>query len=84
MSIRFIVAIFVFMMAQAMVFGTGAVLVLATPLSASAMHLMPWVVVLSTIVSLPLSWVLAPLFIVRFAGRPALAVPVGIGRTPRS
>jgi hypothetical protein len=84
MSIRFIVAIFVFMMAQAMVFGAGAVLVLATPLSASAMHLMPWVVVLSIAVSLPLSWVLAPVFIMKFAGRPGLSFPMGIGRAPRS
>ena len=83
MSVRFIVAIFVFMMAQAMAFGAGAVLVLATPMSGSAMSLIPWVVGLSILVSLPVSWILAPAFIMRFAGRPTAAFRTEISQLPR-
>ncbi len=83
MSIRFIVAIFVFMMAQGMVFGTGAVLVLATPLSEFAMHLMLWVVAISIAVAIPLAWALAPLFITKFAGRRALPFSARIDPTTR-
>ena len=59
MSVRLQVSALVFMMAQACCFGVGAILVLATPLSEFAMRLMPWVVVVSTAVSLPTSWILA-------------------------
>jgi hypothetical protein len=60
MSIRFQIAVIVFLMVQAVVFGFGAILVLATPLSDRAMQLMPWVVVLSLAVSIPASWIIAP------------------------
>ena len=43
MSVRFQIAVLVFMMVQAVLFGVGAIIVLATPLSAFAMQLMPWV-----------------------------------------
>jgi hypothetical protein len=48
------------MVIQAVVFGVGTVLVLATPLQAMAMQLMPVVVIGSSVVSLPISWMLAP------------------------
>jgi hypothetical protein len=60
MSLRFQIAAMVFLMAQAVLFGVGAVLVLATPLAAHAMALMPWVVGVSCLVSAPLSWAIAP------------------------
>lgn len=60
MSIRFGLAALVYMMLQAMLFGIGAVLVLATPLKEVAMQLMPWVVGVSFVVAAPLSWWLAP------------------------
>jgi hypothetical protein len=60
MAIRLFIAALVFMMVQAVLFGVGAVLVLATPLSDSAMRLMPWVVVISTVISAPASWAIAP------------------------
>ena len=66
MGIRLAIAALVFMMAQAVLFGIGAVLVLATPLSEFAMTLMPWVVGVSTVVSLPLSWFLAPRLRLRY------------------
>ena len=60
MSTRFGIAALVYMMLQAMLFGIGAVLVLATPLKEVAMQLMPWVVGVSVVVAAPLSWWLAP------------------------
>jgi hypothetical protein len=66
MSVRFQIAILVFMMVQAIVFGVGTVIVLATPLAAFAMVLMPWVVGVSMMVSAPLSWIIAPRLRARF------------------
>ena len=66
MSVRFQIAVLVFMMVQAVLFGIGVLVVLATPLSAFAMQLMPWVVGISGIISLPLSWIIAPRLRARF------------------
>lgn len=60
MRLRMGIAALVFMMIQAVMFGIGAVLVLATPLSGMAMQLLPVVVIASTLLSAPLSWWLAP------------------------
>jgi hypothetical protein len=58
--VRLGIAGLVFMMVQAVLFGVGTVAVLATPLQQFAMELMPAVVIVSTILSLPASWMLAP------------------------
>lgn len=68
---RLAIAALIFMMVQAVLFGIGAILVLATPLSAHAMILMPWVVGVSFIVSAPLSWIIAPRLRARFYRRQA-------------
>jgi hypothetical protein len=60
MSVRVQIAALIYMMVQAVMFGVGALLVLTTPLQTMAMQLMPWVVVVSSIISLPVSWVIAP------------------------
>ena len=60
MSVRLQVAALIFTMVQGVLFGIGAVLVLATPLSAFAMQLLPWVVGVSAAISIPLSWIIAP------------------------
>jgi hypothetical protein len=67
MSVQMKIAIMLYMMVQAVVFGIGVVLVLATPLAALAMTLMPWVVILSLLVSAPISWYLAPMARARYA-----------------
>ncbi len=59
MIVRLGIAALLLMMIQAVCFGVGAVIVLATPLKDSAMELMP-VVVVTTILALPMSWWLAP------------------------
>ena len=58
---RMVIAALIYMMVQAVVFGIGVVLVLATPLSNIAMTLMPFVVAGTLIMSAPISWWLAPL-----------------------
>ena len=60
MTTRIAIATLIYLMFQAVLFGIGAVLVLATPLADSAMQLMPWVVVLSFAFAVPSSWWLAP------------------------
>lgn len=66
MSIRLQIAILIYIMVQACMFGVGTVLVLATPLSALAMNLMPWVIGVSAIVSAPVAWIIAPRLRARF------------------
>lgn len=58
---RTVIAIVIYMMVQAVVFGIGVVLVLATPLTNIAMTLMPFVVAASLLVSAPVAWLLAPM-----------------------
>ena len=59
MSNRMRIAILIYAMVQAVVFGAGVVLVLATPLAQTAMALMPWVIGLSLLISAPIAWLLA-------------------------
>jgi hypothetical protein len=66
MSVRLQIAALVYMMTQAVMFGVGALLVLATPLATLAMQLMPWVVGASALGSAPLAWWIAPRLRARF------------------
>ncbi len=66
MSVRVQIAAIVYLMAQAVLFGFGAVIVLATPLADEARELMPWVVGLSAVLSAPVSWWIAPRLQARF------------------
>jgi hypothetical protein len=60
MSVRIMIAALIYMMVQAIMFGAGAVLVLATPLADMAMRLMPLVVAGSIVLALPVAWHIAP------------------------
>lgn len=60
MALRLGISAIVFMMVQAVLFGIGAVLILASPLASSAMWLLPWMIIATAIVSAPLSWWFAP------------------------
>ena len=66
MSVRLQISLLIYMMVQAVTFGVGAILVLATPLSEQAMTLMPWMIALSFIVSAPFAWFIAPRMRARF------------------
>jgi membrane protein implicated in regulation of membrane protease activity len=61
------IAILIYAMVQAVVFGAGVILVLATPLAQTAMALMPWVIGLSLLISAPIAWLLAPMARARHA-----------------
>ena len=65
-SARMRIAAVIYMMVQAVTFGVGTVLVLATPLEAQAMKLLPVVVIASSIASIPISWWMAPRLQARF------------------
>ncbi len=67
MSNRMRITIVIYTMVQAVVFGAGIVLVLATPLAQTAMTLMPWVVGLSLLIAAPIAWLLAPMAQARHA-----------------
>lgn len=60
MYVRLGITALLFMMINAVFFGAGAVLVLATPLEIMALQLMPIVVVAAPALALPVSWWLAP------------------------
>ncbi len=61
MSIRLQIAAIIFMMVQGVFFGIGVVIVLATPLKASAAQLIPLVIGVSVLLSAPTAWLIAPL-----------------------
>ena len=66
MTTRVSIAALIYLMVQAVTFGVGVILVLATPMQAEAMKLMPVAVIASSIVSVPISWFLAPRLQARF------------------
>ncbi len=66
MSTRLAIAALLFMMVQAVFFGIGAVLVLATSLQKDAAELMPLMVASTLVISVPVSWWLAPRLRARF------------------
>jgi uncharacterized Tic20 family protein len=75
MSIRLQISILVYVMVQAVLFGVGTVLVLATPLSAVAMTLMPWVIGVSAVLSAPVAWIIAPRLRARFQRENVQSLP---------
>jgi hypothetical protein len=65
---RLRVSALIFLMVNAVVFGTGLIAVLLTPvLVQHAFFWIPSVVVTSFVLSAPLSWFIAPLMMLRFA-----------------
>lgn len=60
MPVRFQIAALIFMMVQGVLFGVGIVTILATPLSAWAMQMIPALVVVTLAISIPVSWMIAP------------------------
>ena len=66
MSINIIITGLIFLMVQAVMFGIGTIVILETSLAPDAMTLMPWMIGLSFLVSVPLSAFLAPHLRARF------------------
>ena len=61
MSNRLAITFLIYGMIQAVLFGAGAVAVLATPLRDQAAILLPLVVVVSAGLAIPFAWKIAPL-----------------------
>jgi hypothetical protein len=78
MSIRLQISLLIYMMVQGFLFGVAVIILLASPLSGHAMQLMAWVVGITAIVSVPLSWMIAPRLCARFESRTALPWPSAI------
>jgi hypothetical protein len=60
MWVRVQIAAMVYLMVQAVMFGIGVTLVLGTTLADMAITLMPWVVATTAVLSIPISWMIAP------------------------
>lgn len=61
MSVRFQIALLVFMVIQAVVLGLGSVVVLTTSLQDRAAELVPSLIFWSVMTAVPFSWLVAPL-----------------------
>lgn len=60
MSIRLQISALIFMMVQAVLFGIGAIIILATPLTDQASTAMPYMIGLTAMIAGPVSWWIAP------------------------
>ncbi|MDP3382399.1 MAG: hypothetical protein Q8S47_03650 [Phenylobacterium sp.] len=67
---RLMVATVVYPMAQAVLFGVGLICALILAPGLSAQVSIPLVVVITALISLPLSWFIAPKMMARFQKRP--------------
>ena len=67
MSVRLQIAALIFMMVQGAFFGLGVIVILATPLTAWAAVLIPALIIVSLLVSVPVSWMIAPRMRLRYA-----------------
>jgi hypothetical protein len=71
MSVRFQISFLIYMIVQGFLFGVGTIIVLTTPLSASATQILPWIIGVTAIASMPLSWMIAPQLLARFESHSA-------------
>ncbi|MDZ4318548.1 MAG: hypothetical protein U1A07_06855 [Phenylobacterium sp.] len=67
---RLMVAAVVYPMVQAVLFGAGLVCALILAPGLSAQVSIPFVVVITALISLPLSWFIAPRMMARYQRRP--------------
>lgn len=82
MVTRVLIAALVYMMVQAVLFGIGTILIVATPLAANASELMPLHIVLSFVVAAPIAWVLAPRLRARYWRRREARIAAGLEPAP--
>jgi uncharacterized protein YceK len=66
MSVRLQIAVLVFMMVQAVLFGAGTVAILLTPLQDHAFVYMPAMIVATMLIAAVLSWAIAPRLQMRY------------------
>lgn len=75
MSTRLQIAAVVYLMVQGLLFGFGVIAILATPLTVHAPILIPVLIVATGLVSLPVSWFIAPRLRLRHRARGAAPRP---------
>ena len=84
MWVRIQIAAMVYSMVQAVMFVVGLMLVLGTPLADMAMTLMPWVVATTAVLSIPISWMIAPRLRARYWCEKGLNSDISSGRNFKS
>ena len=57
---RILITLLIYMIVQAVLFGIGMIIVLATPLKEQAAVLVPWVVGITFIIAVPVAFGVAP------------------------
>lgn len=77
MSNRTAITLLIYGMAQAVLFGAGLILVVATPLSSHAAYSISAVVLISALISAPLAWKIAPVLRARHQRRHAREEKLG-------
>lgn len=60
MPISLLITPLVYMMVQAVTFGIGMIVILATPLTSRAWDMVPWMIAITFVISVPLSLMIAP------------------------
>ena len=66
MQNRLMVAVLVYMMVQAVMFGVGLLVILTNPATRDSMGAMVWMIAISAAISIPLSLVIAPRLMARY------------------
>ena len=84
MRTRLAIAALIFMMVQGLFFGVGMVLVLTAAPASSQQTLIPWMIVLTFLVSAPVAWIIAPRLMLRFRRDRPVEPVTGDGSTSRA
>ena len=74
MRTRIAIAALIYMLVQGVLFGVGVIAILVSPLAANAQTLIPWMIVATLPISVPIAWIIAPRLRSRFgAAHPAVS-----------
>lgn len=85
MRTRIAIAALIFLMVQGVFFGVGMVMVLTAAPADSHQTLIPWMIVLTFLISAPVAWIIAPRLMLRFRrARPDVEPVNRDGSEPRT
>ena len=66
MQNRLMIAILVYMMVQAVLFGVGLLVILTIPMTRDAIGAMAWMIAITAAISVPISLIIAPRLTARY------------------
>jgi hypothetical protein len=66
MRTRIAIAALIYMLVQGVLFGVGVIAILASPLASNAQTLIPWMIVATIPIAVPIAWMIAPRLRARF------------------